>query len=154
AALAGRPVAVVATRTIAAGRHVAERGFDPAQSLQHNAAAMKAALDDHSGGELTRAVRDATVDGIEGREGWYIGLLDGRAVEAGSDAAAVATALVDRMLPAASLTAIRGDQDAFDLEPWLAALRERRPPVDMRVVEGGQPLYPLLLSASVAGPRL
>jgi DegV family protein with EDD domain len=81
-------------------------------------------------------------------------LLDGRAVEAGGDAAAVATALADRMLPAASLTAIRGDHDAFDLEPWLAALRDRHPPVDVRLVEGGQPLYPLLLSASVAGPRL
>ncbi len=106
AALATRPVAVVATRTIAAGRHVAERGFDPAQPVQNNVAAMEAALGDHAAGELTRAVRDATVDGIEVREGWYIGLLDGRAVKAGGDAAAVATALADRMLPAASLTAI------------------------------------------------
>src|SRR5205814_1344956 len=109
AALAARPVTVVATRSIAAGRHVAELGFDPSLALPRNAAAMTSALGDHAAGELTRAVRDATVDGIDVREGWYIGLRDGRAVAAGRDAADVAAALVERMLPAASLTAIRGD---------------------------------------------
>jgi uncharacterized protein len=154
AALAARPVTVVATRSVAAGRHVAEHGFDASRALPRNAVAMAAALDDHAAGELTRAVRDATVDGIDVREGWYLGLLEGRAVSAGADAGVVAAALAERMLPAASLTAIRGDQDAFDLEPWLTALRDRHPGVDVRAVEGGQPLYPLLLSAATEGQRL
>jgi uncharacterized protein len=154
AALAARPVTVVATRSIAAGLHVAQRGFDASQPLDRNAASMAIELDGHAAGELTRAVRDATVDGIEVREGWYIGLLDGRAVGAGEDACEVATALVDRMLPAASLTAIRGDRDAFDVEAWAAKLRGGHPQLEVRVVDGGQPLYPLLLSASAAGPRL
>jgi DAK2 domain fusion protein YloV len=154
AALAARPVTVVATRSIAAGLHVSQRGFDASQPLERNAVSMAAELDGHAAGELTRAVRDATVDGIAVREGWYIGLLDGHAVAAGEDAAGVASKLVERMLPAASLTAIRGDQDAFDVEAWAATLRGGHPQLEVRVVDGGQPLYPLLLSASAARPRL
>ncbi len=153
AALAARPATVVATRTIAAGLHVAE-AFRASRPLEQNAADMTAALDGHVTGELTRAVRAATVDGIEVRDGWFIGLLDGRAVEAGSDAAAVATGLVRRIDPAAALTVIRGDEDAFELDGWMAAVRAEQPARQLRLVEGGQPLYPLLLSASAADPRL
>ncbi|MDX6494385.1 MAG: fatty acid kinase, partial [Gaiellales bacterium] len=133
AALAARPVTVVATRSIAAGLHVSQRGFDASQPLERNAVSMAAELDGHAAGELTRAVRDATVDGIAVREGWYIGLLDGHAVAAGEDAAGVASKLVERMLPAASLTAIRGDQDAFDVEAWAATLRGGHPQLEVRV---------------------
>jgi DAK2 domain fusion protein YloV len=153
AALAARPATVVATRTIAAGLHAAAE-FRASQPLEQNAAAMKASLHGHVTGELTRAVRAATVDGVEVRDGWFIGLLDGRAVEAGPDPAEVASALVRRLDPAAALTVIRGDEDAFELEGWMAALRAEQPGRELRVTEGGQPLYPLLVSASAADSRL
>jgi len=155
AALVGRPVRVVPTRSITAGLHAAHR-FDAAEPLERNAEAMAGALHDHVAGELTRAVRTATVDGIAVREGWYLGLIDGRAVEAGADAATVASALAGRMAPAADLTVIRGEEEVFAVEEWVARLPVDHPGAwaDVRLVEGGQPLYPLLLSASLHGATL
>jgi DAK2 domain fusion protein YloV len=151
AALAARPVRVVPTRSIADGLHAAAR-FDSAAPAERNAAVMLEALEGHASGELTQAVRDATVDGISVLSGWYLGLIDGRVVEAGADAAEVASALAGRMAAGGGLTVIRGETDAFAIDPWLAGLRDRHPDLDVSVVAGGQPLYPLLLSAGSAQP--
>ncbi len=153
AELADRPVRVVPTGSIAAGLHAATR-FDATAAVERNADAMSAAADSHRTGELTQAVRDARVDGVAVRRGWYIGLLDGQAVEAGPDAEAVAVALIGRMLPARRLTVIRGQDRLFDLDPWLARLRTEQGATEVRLAEGGQPLYPLLLSAELAADHL
>jgi DAK2 domain fusion protein YloV len=153
AALAERPVRVVPTRSIAAGLYAAAR-FDGAAAPERNAAVMLDALDGHASGELTQAVRDATVDGVSVLSGWYLGLIDGRLVEAGPDAAEVASALAARMAADGRLTVIRGETDVFPFEPWIASLRDRHPDADVSVVAGGQPLYPLLLSAATATPSM
>jgi DAK2 domain fusion protein YloV len=149
AALAERPVRVVPTRSIAAGLHAAAC-FDSEAPAERNADVMLDALEVHASGELTQAVRDATVDGVSVLSGWYLGLMDGRLVEAGPDAAEVASALAGRMAGGGRLTVIRGETDAFAVEPWIASLRERHPDADVSVMAGGQPLYPLLLSSAAA----
>jgi uncharacterized protein len=149
AALAERPTRVVPTRSLAAGRHCAAL-FDPRLPLDENAAAMAAAVRDHTSGELTRAVRGATVDGLDVEEGWYLGLLEGKVVAAGPGAEDVASELAARMMaPGACVTLIRGDADAFDVHDWAQRLQAGHPAARVTVAEGGQPLYPLLL---LAGP--
>jgi DAK2 domain fusion protein YloV len=148
AALAERPTRVVPTRSATAGLHAAAK-FDPGRSLDENARAMADAVAGHRGGELTRAVRGATVDGLDVEEGWYLGLLDGRAVAAGPIPQDVAAELADRMIgPGTHLALIRGDADAFDVLPFAERLRAGHPGAQVSVSEGGQPLYPLLFSAS------
>jgi DAK2 domain fusion protein YloV len=148
AALAERPTKVVPTRSVTAGLRAAAR-FEPGRSLGENAGAMADAVAAHMGGELTRAVRGATVDGLDVEEGWYLGLLDGRAVAAGPIPEDVSAELAERMIgPGTHLTLIRGDADAFDVREWADKLRAGHPDAEVCVVDGGQPLYPLLFSAS------
>jgi fatty acid kinase len=154
AALAERPTRVVPTRSVTAGLDAAAR-FEPASSLDDNARAMVDAVAGHTGGELTRAVRGATVDGLDVEEGWYLGLLEGHAVAAGPIPEDVASKLAARMIgPGTRMTLIRGDTDAFDVQPWAEKLRVEHPGAKVSVAEGGQPLYPLLFSARSDSPGL
>jgi dihydroxyacetone kinase-like predicted kinase len=73
------PTSVVETTSIPEGL-AALVPYDPAASLETNVAAMSAAAGAVVTGEVTRAVRDATVDGLTVREGAFIGLVGGRAV--------------------------------------------------------------------------
>ena len=58
------------------------------------------------------------------------------------------TEVVDRLLaePRGLLTLLTGE-DAPELDELLAAIGKRHPDVEIEVQEGGQPHYPLLLSA-------
>ena len=99
-------------------------------------------------GEVTTASRDAQLNGLSIRRGEYLGLAGGSAVATGPDFEAVATAVAERLLaePRGVLTLLTGE-DEPELEPLLAGLHERHPDLEVDVQHGGQPHYPLLLSA-------
>jgi hypothetical protein len=122
--------------------------FDPARSADENASAMAAALGGVVAGEVTTASRDATVDGIAVRTGEFLGLVDDRAVAAGAQFGEVARAVADALLaePRDVLTLLTGE-GAPPLDGLLDGLTERHPELEIEVHEGGQPHYPLLLSA-------
>jgi DAK2 domain fusion protein YloV len=147
ARLAEKPVRVLATRSVQAGL-AAMIAFDPGRSAEQNAAEMAAALAGVVTGEVTTASRDATVDGISVRAGEFLGLLDDRAVAVGEDFAGVARAVADALLekPRDVLTLLTGD-GAPSLDVLLEELAEGHPELEIEVHDGGQPHYPLLLSA-------
>ena len=99
-------------------------------------------------GAVTVASRDAQVDGVAVREGEYLGLVEGDAVAAGAEFDDVAGAVLERLLaePRDVVTLLTGD-DAPQLDALLARLSERHPDVELEVQRGGQPHYPLLVSA-------
>ena len=82
------------------------------------------------------------------REGEFLALLDGKAVAAGAGFDEVARALLERLLaePRDVLTLLRGE-GAPSLNGLLDELAEQHPELELDVHEGGQPHYPLLLSA-------
>ena len=90
--------------------------------------------------------RDATVDGIAAAEGDFLALLDGQAFAASPDLAAV----LDRLLDSFSqdgrsfVQVLRGEgaPDAEEIERRIGARG-----IEADVKWGGQPHYPLLLSA-------
>jgi dihydroxyacetone kinase-like predicted kinase len=147
ARLASRRVEVVASESITAGL-AAIVAFDPARSGADNAAEMREALDAVATGEVAVASRDAEVDGVAVRSGEWIGLADGRPVAAGARFEDVAAAVVERLLadPHEVLTLLTGAQPP-ELEALLERLRAAHPEVEIDVQAGGQPHYPLLLSA-------
>src|SRR5256885_2254692 len=77
-------VHVVPTRNVAQGM-AALVAFDPAKGAADNAKAMGEVADRAHGIEVTRAVRDATIDGERLRKGEAMALLDGRVVAHGDD---------------------------------------------------------------------
>jgi DAK2 domain fusion protein YloV len=147
AQLAERPTRVVPARSLQAGL-AALIAFNPDRPADENATEMSRALDGVVTGEVAVASRDATVDGVTVREGEFIGLAEERAVAAGPDFREVAQAVAETLLsqPRDVLTLLTGE-DAAPFDGLLDELAERHPQLEIEVHEGGQPHYPLLLSA-------
>jgi DAK2 domain fusion protein YloV len=147
AAHAGKPVRVIPSRSVPAGLAAIVR-YLPSLGAAENEEAMLEALEQVATGEVTVASRDVQLDGVEVRKGAWLGLADGTAVASSGDFDEVASAVVDRLLADGRevLTLLTG-ADEPDLEGLLQRLEERHPGVELDVQPGGQPHYPLLLSA-------
>jgi uncharacterized protein len=147
ARLSSRPVRVVAARSLQAGL-AALVTFNSERSAEENAAEMNRALQDVVTGEVTVASRDATIDGLSARQGEYLGLAGERAVAAGPAFVDIAAAVTQALLaqPREVLTLVTG-QDAPALDGLLDELASQHPDLEIDVHDGGQPHYPLLLSA-------
>jgi uncharacterized protein len=147
ARVAGRPVQVVPTTSIPAGL-AALVAFNGERSADENAAAMRQAREQVATGEVAVASRDSSVDGIAVRKGDYLALLEGNAVAAGPSFDEVTRALLERMLsaPRELLTVLTGE-GAPPLNHVLDELAASRPDLEVDLHDGGQPHYPVLLSA-------
>ncbi len=112
------------------------------------AEAFHEALEPLREGAVTVASRDAELDGVSVRKGAYLGLVDGDAVVSGDSFDEVARGVLERLLaePRDLVTLLTGED-----EPALDAVRtfleERHPELELEVQTGGQPHYPLLISA-------
>jgi hypothetical protein len=147
AELADKPVTVVRTDSIPAGL-AAMVSFLPERSAAENATEMAEVLESLVTGEVTLASRDAELNGITVREGGWLGLADGEAVAVGDAFDEVAEQVTEALLsePRMLLTLLTG-ADAPDLDGLVERIRERHPDLELDVQAGGQPHYPLLLSA-------
>jgi DAK2 domain fusion protein YloV len=147
ARLTSRRVRVVPTVSIQAGLAAAV-AFNPERPAEANAAAMTEAVSTLAAADIVVASRDATVDGVSARRGDYLARLDGTAVAAGPSFHEVARTLLERLLaePRDVLTLLAGE-DAPPLNGLLDDLAEQHPELELEVHEGGQPHYPLLVSA-------
>jgi fatty acid kinase len=147
ARVAGKPVQVVATTSIPAGL-AALVAFNGERSAEANADQMRAALAGLATGEIAIATRAASSNGVPVQEGEYLALLDGDAVASGAAFDEVARTLLERLLaePRDVLTLLTGD-GAPPLTALLDAVAAEHPELEVDVHEGGQPHYPLLLSA-------
>jgi DAK2 domain fusion protein YloV len=147
ARLAQVPVQVVPSSSLQAGLG-SMLAYDSAADAETNAAAMEETAAAVATGAVTIASRDVSVDGLRIERGAYVGLADGEPVAGGTSFETVATAVVDRLLgePRDVLTFITGE-DEPELGSLLARVAERHPHLELEVHPGGQPHYPLLLSA-------
>jgi DAK2 domain fusion protein YloV len=147
--LTDRNVIVVPTRSVQAGLSAAV-AYEKRNPGEQNARDMRAALDGLVTAEVTRAVRDSVVDGVEIKAQDFIGLLDDTVVTASPELDIVVTDLVGRLLNGgrAMLTVLVGEgDDGPRAVAALQAVRTAHPEVEIDLHEGGQPFYPLLLSA-------
>jgi DAK2 domain fusion protein YloV len=140
-------VHVVPTRNVAQGM-AALVAFDPAKDPADNTKSMGEVADRAHGIEVTRAVRDATIDGEHVRKGEAMALLDGRVVAHGEDEE---TVLVDaaKRLTDSEIFTLYGGEDVDDARVQHAAQRLRAacPRVSVEVAHGGQPHYPFIVAA-------
>lgn len=145
--LANKPMRVVPTRSVQAGL-AAMIAYDPERPATENEEAMARALEGIATGEVTVASRDVTLDGIEVRKGAWLGLADGSAVASGQSFDFVAGAVAERLLDGGReiLTLLTG-ADEPQLEALVSEIGTRHPEVEIEIHAGGQPHYPLLLSA-------
>ncbi len=142
-------VHVVGTMSMAAGL-AAMVGFDPEGEAGEVLEEMREITAGLRCAEVTRAVREASIDGHKVPEGAYIGLLDGElvAVEDGVEDAAIK--LAERMLEDGVdiVTLLRGyGMDQNSAERVAEGIKHLDGEVDVEIKDGGQPLYPLQMVA-------
>jgi uncharacterized protein len=145
--LATKPVQVVPTTSIQAGL-AALLAFDPARSAEENAAELTVAAARVATGSVARASRDVRLNGRAIKSGEYLGLLEGEPFTGGTDFDSVARAVVERLLaePREVLLLLSGDEH-HELAQLVGELEQANPELEIEVHEGGQPHYPLLVSA-------
>ena len=147
AELAEKPVTVVRTDSIQAGL-AAMVSFLPERSAADNSAEMSEVLDGVVTGEVTLASRDADLNGVSVREGRWLGLAGGEPVAVGEGFDEVAEQVAEKLLaePRMLMTLLTG-AEAPQLDGLVERIRGRHPELELEVQAGGQPHYPLLLSA-------
>jgi hypothetical protein len=143
----GVRVEVIPTTSVAAGM-AAVAAFDPMRPADEDIERMREAAEEAHGIEVTRATRDATIDGIEVRAGDAIALLDGRLVARGADAVGVLEDAGARLegIGIATLYVGQGVSDS-DAEAAADRLRAKLKGAEVEVRRGGQPHYPFIVQA-------
>ncbi|HJG85361.1 MAG TPA: DAK2 domain-containing protein [Weissella thailandensis] len=149
--LANVPVKVVKTKTIQQGLTALVLGYDQLKSLDENEAAMSAMIPEVKSGSVTTSVRDTTINGLSIQAGDAIGLLDGEIVVAVPDANIdqAASELLAKMVDEDSevVTIYYGQDSTTNAAEALQTAGEALDDeLEFEIHDGGQPLYPILLS--------
>lgn len=147
--LSPKQVAVIPTRTIPQG-FSAMLYHDPDGDFEKTAAEMEAALDQIVTGEITRATRTVTLDGVEVHEGEVLGLVNGRLCTSGPKLDGVLERMcldmemADRELLSLYYGADVGEAEAQQVAEKIEALY---PDIEIEVLPGGQAHYFYILGA-------
>lgn len=148
AELSERSVTVIPTRTIPQGL-AAVLAFKEDESTERNSDWMKNAAEQVVSGQVTKAVRDTTIEGVAIREGEYIGIKEKTIVVSDADVLGACQSLLASMLEkGGDLVTVLTGEDADPsvtaaLCEWIAG---QYPELETEVQVGGQPLYPYLFA--------
>ncbi|WP_420640627.1 DAK2 domain-containing protein [Candidatus Leptofilum sp.] len=147
--LSPKNVMVVPTKTAPQGLS-AMLGLNPDGELEAVTTAMTEASEEVATGEITRATRTVTLDGVEVNEGEFIGLVDGRLCTSGPELAGVLTAVLTAMeMEDRELLSLYYGQDISEAEASELAeqIEAQYEDVEIELLPGGQPYYFYILGA-------
>lgn len=148
AEVADIPTKVVHTKTIAQAMS-AMLEYNAEASLEENQANMEENMTTVASGEVTHAIRDTKIDGMEIQKDDFLGIVDGKIVEATPDLKETAIKMVKQMLDEDSevVTILVGaDGDSATAEEIKASILDVDDELDVQIYDGGQPVYPYLIS--------
>jgi DAK2 domain fusion protein YloV len=147
--LTPKRVTVVPTDTVPQGVS-ALLALNYQADLEANAMAMEEAIQRIQTAEITQAVRDVQVNGVQVAEGEIIGLLNGQLTASGRDLDEVAMEML-RQMEASEYEVISvyfgEDVTREGAEILAERIRADYPEQEVEVIEGGQPYYHYILSA-------
>jgi dihydroxyacetone kinase-like predicted kinase len=148
ATVVSQKVIVIPSKTVPQGM-AALLAFNPSLSEEQNEKAMTAALAHVKTGQVTFAVRNTTIDGVEIEKDDYMGLADNKIIVAEKDKLSVTKQLLDALIDEESeiVTMIHGeDATEEEVEAIVSYIEETYPDVEVEVHAGKQPLYPFIFS--------
>ncbi|KXG10509.1 hypothetical protein AT864_01100 [Anoxybacillus sp. P3H1B] len=148
ASVVGNRVIVVPTKTIPQGLS-ALLAFNPSASPEQNEKAMAAALSQVRTGQVTFAVRDTAIDGIEIAKGDYMGIADGKIAVSEKDKLQAAKKLLDELLSedAEILTILYGEEATEEeVQELVDYIEATYTDIEVEAHNGKQPLYPFIFS--------
>ncbi len=141
-------VAIVPTKTIPQGI-AALLAFNFQSDLETNLKAMERAAKHIRTLEITLATRSVKLDGIQVKEGQFIGLIDDSLAGAGEDSTVLTLELLEKMNTQDSeiVTLYYGNTiSARDAEVLAEQIRKTYSSLEIEVVNGGQPHYHFIIS--------
>lgn len=147
--LTQKQVRIIPSETIPQGI-AALLAFNYEADLETNAQAMTRALATVQTAEITTAIRDANVNGIDVRRGQVIGLLNGTLIAVGLTLEQVVHQVLDNMEAARCeiITVYYGaDVSEADAQAMADKIREWTAGPEIELVNGGQAYYAYILSA-------
>ncbi|WP_071395375.1 DAK2 domain-containing protein [Bacillus tuaregi] len=141
-------VLVIPSKTVPQGLS-ALLAFNPNADLAGNKKHMSEALEHVKTGQITFAVRDTTIDGLEIEKDDFMGILDGKIVVKNKDKRVTANQLVEQMVDDDSeiVTVLKGiDASEEEVAALVSFIEERFEEVEVEVHNGQQPLYPFIIA--------
>lgn len=148
AGLVDIPVAIVPSKTISQGM-TAMLSFNPDTDLDENEANMEDSLDTVKSGQITQAIRDTSIDGLEITKGHYMGIVDGKIQVDNADIVVATEQMLDKMIDEDSevITIIIGqDGNQKDAQAVSDYLDEKYEDLETEIHQGDQPVYPYLVA--------
>ncbi|GLF90495.1 hypothetical protein Saga11_17540 [Bacillus safensis] len=148
ATVSSRDVVVIPTKTVPQGMS-ALLSLNEAASNEDNERAMLEAIDHVKSGQITFAVRDTQIDGIDIAKGDYMGLFNGKITLTAKNQLDAAKELLTKMVTEDDeiVTVIKGEDASSDeLDALEAFIEETFEDVEVEVHDGKQPLYSYILA--------
>ncbi|OXT18701.1 hypothetical protein B9K06_05545 [Bacillus sp. OG2] len=148
AEVAEEDVVVIPSKTVPQGM-AALLAFNPGAGLQDNESGMSEALSHVKTGQITFAVRDTSIDGLEIEKEDFMGIADGKIVVKDKDKTESAKKLLTHMIDedAEIITILKGDDASeADLEAVADFLEKEYEDIEVEVHDGKQPLYAFIFS--------
>jgi DAK2 domain fusion protein YloV len=139
---------VIPSKTVPQGLS-ALLAFNPAGDVKTNEASMSEAMQHVKTGQITFAVRDTQIDGLEIEKDDFMGIAEGKIVVKNKDKGKVAQELLSRMLDEDSeiLTIIYGEDVTEDeVNELVTFASEHFEDIEVELHNGKQPLYSFIFA--------
>ena len=142
-----RIIHVIPTRDIPQGFSAAI-AFNPELSVEENKANMMHALDTITVGQVTYAVRNTKIDGLDLKIGDVMGLDNKKILTKGKEIDEVVIKLIDKLRTREELITLYYGQEVTEESATALAdkIMEAHPECDVEVQYGGQPIYYYFIS--------
>ena len=147
AELAEENVFVIESKTAPQGL-AAVMVFNPQSSAEENFANMQEVLSTVSTLEVTHAVRDTNIEGVEIKKDEFMGIRNGKIVVSNLSLNTVLEELLEKSLDEDSeiVTLYLGEESTEEYTDFLEQLiEEKYPDVEVELIESGQPVYPYII---------
>ncbi len=133
---------VIPTKTIPQGLSACIM-FNPEVSVEENLAEMNAAVEHVKTGQVTYAIKDTTYEGLEIKEGDYMGMFGKNIVVSNSDKMTAVYSLLDQMVDEDSeiITMIIGEEASDDEVNQVEDYIAEHFSVEVDAQRGNQPVY-------------
>ena len=139
-------VIVLETRSVPEGM-AAMLAFDETASADDNAAAMTETFGCVHTLSVTRAVKDATIDGLSIKAGEYMGLCDRKIGYTGTDYEIIVLEMLRNFPDASFVTVLYGaDMPEENAQIIFEKMKAVVPDAECNLLYGGQPLYDFVIS--------
>ena len=147
AELAEENVFVVESKTAPQGL-AAVMVYNPQATAEENFANMQEVLSTVSTLEVTHAVRDTNIEGVEIKKDEFMGIRNGKIVVSNLSLNTVLEELLEKSLDEDSeiVTLYLGEESTEEYTDFLEQLiEEKYPDVEVELIESGQPVYPYII---------